>query len=286
MNHVRELPVALVRPNPAQPRQLFDADKLEQLAASIVEHGLLQPIRVRPAADGTFLLVCGERRWRAHGLAGRETILAIVEDCSDDDLADRAIVENMARADITPLEEARAFQARLDAGYSVDELARRLGIKQPHRITDRTALLRLVPEFQDALARDIITPSQASEMSTLNPVNQRVLFDAIGDGKCKTYSELRKVAGALRDAERQVGMFPADKPPTKAEVDTARSLERKIEQVAAIVGAGFDENELVILRKVNPLNADVLADKLECIEKAMKSLRLALRAASVRAKVA
>jgi ParB family chromosome partitioning protein len=225
------------------------------------------------------LIVCGERRWRAHKLLGKETIRAeVVVGITNDEVADRALIENLHRRDITPLEEARAFQARLDTGMSPEKLARRLGIKQPHRITDRTQLLRLVPEYQDALARGILSPSQAYEMTRLAPAGQRRLFDAIGAGRCATYAELRKVTGALLDAEHQAEMFPEDKPPSDEEVARARALEAKIDKVCELLRAGFDDGDVVIARKVNPLNADVLAEKLVLIERRLAELRLALHA--------
>ncbi len=93
------------------------------------------------------MIVAGERRWRAHQLAGPSEIRAEVEAVNATTRDVLAIVENLQRADITPLEEGRAFQRMLDQGMTVDELAQRLGLKQPHRITDRTQLLRLLPEY-------------------------------------------------------------------------------------------------------------------------------------------
>jgi ParB family chromosome partitioning protein len=280
--NVCELPLDAVYPNPRQPRTIFARPELEELAATIREHGLLQPIRVRPDGQGRFMIVLGERRWRAHQLLGAATIAATVVAMSDADLADAAIVENLQRKDISPLEEARAFQARLDTGISVDDLAERLGIKQPRRIAERVALLRLAPEYQDALARGILTPSQAGEMSRLGAASQRILFNAIRDGRCRTNAELRHVAQELLDTENQSEMWAAEKP-TEAQVRTARGLEKRIERVCDILRAGFDDNEIVILRHVNVLHADVLADRLEVIESSLKKLRLALRAAAITA---
>jgi ParB family chromosome partitioning protein len=278
---VAHLAMNLVYPNPKQPRTIFEEGPLEELAASIREHGLLQPIKVRPDGQGRYMIVLGERRWRAHQRIGAATIFCCIVAMSDDDLADAAIVENLQRRDITPLEEARAFQARLSTGISVDDLARRLGIKQPRRIAERVALLRLSLEFQDALARGMLSPSQAGEMSRLSTSSQHVLFRAIRDGRCRTYAELRSVAQGLLDAENQTELLPGDAKPTEDEQRAVHGLERKIERVCEIVRAGFDDNDVVILRKVNPLNADVMADKLDVIEASLKKLRLALRAAAV-----
>ena len=163
----------------------------------------------------------------------------------------------------------------------MEELARRLGIKQPRRIAERVAILRLAPEFQDALARGILTPSQAGEMARLGSASQHVLFRAIRDGRCRSYAELRSIVQGLLDAENQTELLPAEAKPSDEERRAVQGLEQKIERVCELVRAGFDDNDVVILRKVNPLNADVLADKLDVIETSLKKLRLALRAAAV-----
>lgn len=298
---MRALPVVDVYPNPDQPRKLFDQEALEELAASIKAHGLLQPIKVRADGTGGYMIVCGERRWRAHKLLGAETILAVVESLSDDDLADAAIVENLQRRNITPLEEARAFQARLDAGLTVEELAARLGIRQPWRITERTNLLRLDPTYQDAFAKGILTPSQATEMSRLTKPFQRLLFEAISEGRCRTYQELRAVTAALLSAEKrgvesgtfrlgapdgeQVDLFKVAEP-TPEEKQVVRRMEQKIEAVEELLRGGFKDNEVVICNKVSRANAEVMAERLELIEKQLAKLRLALRAHAVAGRAA
>ncbi len=237
---------------------------------------------MRPDGQGRFMITFGERRWRAHKLLGATTILASVAVMGEDAAADAALVENLQRKDITPLEEARAYQRRLDTGLTVDDLAKRLGLKQPWRITERTNLLRLAAEYQEALAHELLTPSQAQEMSRLGFASQRTLFEAIRAGRCATYAELRRVTQTLYDAEHQ-GKLWDDAPPSDEERRAIAGLEQKIERVCAVVAAGFDGNDVVILRKVNPLKADVLADKLGVLETSIKKLRLALRAAAVAA---
>ena len=284
----KPLPMAEVYANPNQPRKLFSQPEIEELAASIAQNGQLQPIKVVPRAQqggpGKYMIVLGERRWRAHQHLGLATIQATVSEMTDDQVADAAIVENLQRKDITPLEEARAFQARLDTGLTVDELAKRLGMKQSWRITERTALLKLTAEHQEALARGALTPSQAYEMSRLGPAMQQVLRDAISAGKCRSFAELRKTVEALVVRERQL-VIPTDvagaEPPTEAEVARVREIEAMVDKVCDVVQRGFDGNEVVILRKVDVANADALADKLEQIEGQLRQLRLELRAAAV-----
>src|ERR1035437_5133398 len=201
------LPTSSVIPNPDQPRKRFDPQALADLAASIKENGLIQPITVRPLPDGLHMIIAGERRYRAHILGGLDTIETDVIDVTEADRDILAIVENLQRADITPLEEARAYQRILDTGVTAEELAHKLGIKQPHRITDRTALLRLNPTYLDLLEKGHLSPSQGTELARLEPSDQDLLFRMINDGRCSTYAKLRAAADGFIAARSQSSMF-------------------------------------------------------------------------------
>jgi len=125
---LRELPVDLIKPNPAQPRKRFDDDALQGLAGSLAERGVVQPILVRPIAGGTYELVAGERRWRAAQLAGLERIPAVVRDHDDAASLEVALVENMAREDLNPVEEARAVAALVEElGLSREAVGKKVG---------------------------------------------------------------------------------------------------------------------------------------------------------------
>jgi ParB family transcriptional regulator, chromosome partitioning protein len=125
---LRELPVEIVRPNPAQPRKRFDDEALQGLAGSLAERGVVQPILGRPVAGGTYEIVAGERRWRAAQLAGLERIPAIVRAHDDAASLEVALVENMAREDLNPVEEARAVAALVEElGLSREEVGKRVG---------------------------------------------------------------------------------------------------------------------------------------------------------------
>jgi ParB family transcriptional regulator, chromosome partitioning protein len=125
---LRELPVDLIAPNPNQPRKLFDEAALQALADSITERGLLQPVLVRPLPGGTYELVAGERRWRAARLAGLNEVPALVRTRDDAQALEVALIENMAREDLNPVEEARACAALVeDLGLSREDVGRRVG---------------------------------------------------------------------------------------------------------------------------------------------------------------
>jgi ParB family chromosome partitioning protein len=125
---LREIAVDLIDPNPAQPRRRFDDERLDSLAGSLVAHGVLQPILVRPVAGGRYELVAGERRWRAAQRAGLDVIPAVVERRDDAASLEAAIVENMAREDLNPVEEARAVAALVEElGLTREDVGRRVG---------------------------------------------------------------------------------------------------------------------------------------------------------------
>ncbi len=127
-DQLRELPVELISPNPRQPRRRFDQESLEALAGSLGERGVLQPVLVRPRPDGGYELVAGERRWRAAGIAGLRSIPAIVREHEDADALEAALVENMAREDLNPIEEARACAALVEElGLTREDVGRRVG---------------------------------------------------------------------------------------------------------------------------------------------------------------
>jgi ParB family chromosome partitioning protein len=125
---LRELPVELIAPNPSQPRRRFDEDALQALAGSLGERGVLQPVLVRPKPGGTYELVAGERRWRAARIAGLETVPALVRPHDDAEAIELALIENVAREDLSPIEQARACAALVEElGLTREEVGRRIG---------------------------------------------------------------------------------------------------------------------------------------------------------------
>jgi ParB family chromosome partitioning protein len=162
-----DLPVTSIRPNPRQPRSVFDEDALDELVGSIREIGVLQPVVVRPVDDG-YELIMGERRWRATQAAGLETIPAIVRQTEDGDLLRDALLENLHRSQLNPLEEAAAYQQLLDDfGCTQDELGDRIGRSRP-QITNTLRLLRLPALVQRRLASGAISAGHARALLSLD----------------------------------------------------------------------------------------------------------------------
>jgi ParB family chromosome partitioning protein len=166
-----EIPIDRIRPNPRQPRQVMDQGQLDELAASIREHGVLQPILVTETLDG-YQLVAGERRFRASRQAGLERIPAVVRQLADRDQLELALVENLQRADLGPMEEAHAFQALVDEfELTHDTIAQRLG-RSKSAITNTLRLLDLDPEVQGAIADGRLTAGHARAIGGL-PTSQQ-----------------------------------------------------------------------------------------------------------------
>lgn len=156
-----EIPVDAVTPNPRQPRTEFDEDALNELVESIKEVGLLQPIVVRPLGDDKFELVMGERRWRATQVAGKAVIPAIVRPTEEADLLRDALLENLHRAQLNPLEEANAYQQLLDDfGCTQEELATRIKRSRP-QISNTIRLLRLPASVQRRVAAGVLSAGHA-----------------------------------------------------------------------------------------------------------------------------
>ncbi len=163
-----ELPLACIVANPRQPRQVFDEDAMAELVHSIREVGLLQPVVVRPAGEQRYELVMGERRWRACREAGLETIPAIVRSTEDSDLLRDALLENLHRSQLNPLEEAAAYDQMLaDFGCTHDELAARIGKSRP-TISNTIRLLRLPVPVQRRVAAGVLSAGHARALLALD----------------------------------------------------------------------------------------------------------------------
>jgi ParB family chromosome partitioning protein len=180
----RELPLEMVRPNPNQPRRRFDPETISTLADSLTDAGMIQPILVRPLPDGRFELIAGERRWRAAQEAGLETVPALIR---DEDAATRmqtALIENVAREDLNPVDEARACAALVeDLGLTKEELARRLG-RSRESISNLVRLLNLPDDVLELLSEGELSAGhgRAILIAKGNDVRRRLARDAVAGG--------------------------------------------------------------------------------------------------------
>jgi ParB family transcriptional regulator, chromosome partitioning protein len=169
----REIAVNAIEPNAKQPRQVFDDDALAELKVSIEQVGFLQPIVVREIMPGRYELVMGERRWRAAQALGRELIPAIIRDTRDDDMLRDALLENIHRANLNPLEEAAAYQQLLEEfGATHEELARRIGRSRP-QISNTIRLLNLPPAVQRRVAAGVLSAGHARALLGLDDAERQ-----------------------------------------------------------------------------------------------------------------
>ena len=179
-----ELPVTHIIANPRQPRQVFDEEAMAELVHSVKEVGLLQPVVVRRSGEDSYELIMGERRWRAIQEAGFDTIPAIVRSTDDDDLLRDALLENLHRAQLNPLEEAAAFQQLLDDfGCTHEELATRIGRSRP-QITNTMRLLKLSPAVQRRVAAGVLSAGHARALLAVpdGDVQDRLAGRVIAEG--------------------------------------------------------------------------------------------------------
>ena len=206
---VRIVHVDHIEPNPEQPRMVFEQSALDELAASIREHGVLQPILVRPLGPNTYQIVAGERRWRASRQAGLETIPALIEDIDDDTALEIAIIENLQREDLTPLDEAAMYDRMVhEHGYSIRKLADKLG-KDKGYLENRLRLADAPPEIRELVSLRKDSLSHAYElMKVEDPKKRRRLAEQVARGELTLIKLRDKIEG--RPARSRI----ADEPDT------------------------------------------------------------------------
>ena len=285
------LPHALIDPNPDQPRKVFEPTALEGLADSILENGLAQPITGRPVEGGRYQIVMGERRWRAHGrLIARghaqfSNINAHVTEMNEETRDIQAILENLQRVDVSPLEEGRAFQRLLDAGMTVDALARKLG-RPAWRIEERCRLMNLDPSilklceggFDNHVAQEIARlPSHRDQIALTQLWNR---------GAIVGFKALKAAVAAKIDALSQTDIFGEAAPQASdSDVETVRGMEAKIERMAALAAAGWKDGECIVASKVSRDRARLMADKIKAMRAALFAMEGNLRAAAAQAEI-
>lgn len=239
--YFRELPIESIRPNHWQPRQVFEEDALAELVHSITEVGLLQPIVVRPSDDQTYELIMGERRWRASQEAGLEFIPAIVRETDDSDMLRDALLENLHRSQLNPLEEAAAYGQLLeDFGCTHDELAQRIGRSRP-QISNTLRLLKLSPAVQRRVAAGVLSAGHARALLGVEDsvVQDRLAQRVVAEGiSVRALEEIVAVGdvgdegGSSRTPKRRTPTAPglseiaerlSDRFETRVKVDLGRS---------------------------------------------------------------
>ena len=228
---IREIPVSKILPNPAQPRLSYDEDSLTELADSIREHGVLQPILVRPSGS-KFELIAGERRWRASGMAGRESIPAIVVEFDESTALEVSIIENLQREDVSPLEEATMFKKMTDAfGYSVRQLAQKVG-KDKGYVENRLRLADAPADIRELVSLRKDTISHAYELMRIGDERtRRRLAKRVAGGEL-SLAKLRAIIGG-----EEAPAADEDKAPRRRRKTVAGQVAAAKEADDALMGA-------------------------------------------------
>ncbi len=223
---VRIVQIDHIEPNPEQPRLVFEPEALNELAASIREHGVLQPILVRPLGPNTYQIVAGERRWRASRLAGLETIPALIEEIDDDTALEIAIIENLQREDLTPLDEAAMYDRMVhEHGYSIRKLADKLG-KDKGYLENRLRLADAPPEIRELVSLRKDSLSHAYElMKVEDPKKRRRLAEQVARGELTLIKLRDKIEGRKSRAGATDDDAPTEDLPV-AQVERTEEDER------------------------------------------------------------
>jgi ParB family chromosome partitioning protein len=225
-----EVPLESITRNPRQPRVHFDPEKLQELSDSIREHGVIQPLIVSPASDGQYTLIAGERRLEASRKAGLKKVPVVIRQASDQQMLEWALIENVQRADLNPLEEAEAYQhLNTDFGLSHEEIARRVG-KSRSAVTNTLRLLGLkAPDVRQALVDGTITEGHARALLGLSsPKAQDAALQTVVNLELsvrQTEALVRKLGGEKPAAKSKAGL-----PPEVADIEQRlrRSLGTKV----------------------------------------------------------
>ena len=265
-SELREIPVELITPNPHQPRRDFDEASLVALADSLRERGVLQPVLLRPVAGGTYELIAGERRWRAAQLAGFETVPALVRAHDDAGSLELALIENMAREDLNPVEEARACALLVDElGLTREDVGRRVG-RSRVAVSNLLRLLDLPDEVLDLLAAGHLTEGHGRALLTApdHDARRSLARTAVQEGWTVRQTEARARETGRRAASRTAGGSGRAGQAHPDQVEAARRLGDALgralgtEVHVAPRGHGYR----VVLELDDPAAAELLAERL------------------------
>ena len=233
---MRELPIELVKPNPGQPRSRFDEDALQALSESIKASGVVQPLIVRSLSDGSYEIIAGERRWRAAHLAGVEKVPVVIRDSDEADRLEVALIENMVREDLNPVEEAKACAALVeDLGLSKEELGRRIGRSRP-TISNLIRLLELPDDVLVMLEEGRLSEGHGKAILSVDDHDARRKFGkqaaAEGWSVRQTEEKAKTANGGSKRTKPKASGLSAEEVEAIAEV-TAK-LETKLDKPVRI----------------------------------------------------
>ena len=215
------LPLHKLEPNPDQPRQDFDEEELQQLADSISVHGVIQPLTVRQLPSGYYQIIAGERRWRASRIAGLYEVPAVVIEADDKKATELALIENLQRSDLNPVEEALGYQTLMsDYGMTQEETAKSVGKSRP-AVANALRLLQLCPEVLEMLRSGKLTAGHARAVLTLNTAKKQI----------SAAQKITALGLSVRQAEllcKNMTKEPVEEPETPLRVDYVAECEKQL----------------------------------------------------------
>lgn len=232
-----------IEPNRGQPRKDFDETALSELADSIVQHGLIQPIVVKPTIDGTYSIIAGERRWRASRMAGLSEVPVIIKDADEQTLMELALIENLQREDLNAVEEALGYRSLIEGyGLTQDEVAKKMG-KSRSAVTNALRLLNLSEAETEALRRGTISAGHARALLSCEDEEMRgKMLLAAADGA--SVRELEKMAAASKKTKSDKKTEKATKSTFYSEVEL--SLKNELHRKVNIASKGNGKGTITI----------------------------------------
>ena len=259
--------ISEIFPNPNQPRKQFDEAKLEELATSIRNYGVLEPIVVTPR-DGRYMIIAGERRFRASLLAGLASMPTRVIDADDELVEELALLENVQRQDLNVIEEAKGYQSLLDRGWAIERLSEKIG-KEPWRILERTSLLNLLPEYQDMVVSGMLVRAQAYHASTLPRALQPLFIKKALSGGIDNVQACRALAQGILLVQQQDAIFALQEV-SPEERKAIVHFESMIKSIEAFIAELTNEKAL----KKAVFHSNVRIEQLDLILANLRKLRL------------
>lgn len=227
---VSELKLSEIEPNAEQPRKEFDQNALIALSESILEHGVIQPLTVRPLANGRYQLVAGERRWRASRIAGLKSVPVVIKELTDRETMELALVENLQREDLTALEEAEGYRALMEQfELTQDEVAKKVGKSRP-AVANALRLLNLPENCRSALAKGEITAGHARALLSLEPQDINAGLELAQKGA--TVREIEKLSA------KQVRRPQRERLPNKLAAEVEATLSDAMGRVIKVKPVG------------------------------------------------
>jgi len=270
VNDLRSIPIAAIRPNPGQPRQTFDEEPLRQLAASLEAHGQLQPIAVRPDGKG-YVIIAGERRWRAAQLAGWTEISAVVRDnLTEEQAFELSLMENVVRQDMNPVEEAAAYQRLLDIGIAEGHICERFGWMKG-TVTWKVQVLGCREDIRHLVARRQLTLIQGIQLGRLSYNGQAKALRVLTSERLDQVA-FTQLVNAIHAQESSVEMFAPEEVELTPEAQKAGKVATDFLRLAgAAAGQLSDHDDLQI--GIGLTGEVGVEEKVEVIMRALHRLR-------------